>query len=104
MAARRYAPAREVSATTPETRELQSGLRASTARLASDDRLNGNLFFSASLTPGENELRHPLRRIPQGWGVVDITGGANDIYRSAWTADTITLVTAFSSSVRLEIW
>lgn len=46
---------------------------------------------------------HTLGRIPQGYILCDVSA-ATTIYRKAWTASTITLVTSSSATVSLWIF
>jgi hypothetical protein len=93
-----------VLATSRETQELQSSARATTQQLAKNARLNGSVVIEVELGAGGNTTRHPLGRIPQGWLIVDATGGVPAVYRQAWDEETISLVSSTDNTIKLEIW
>jgi hypothetical protein len=79
-------------------------LHDTTQDLANDIRINEREYHTASLVAGENTVRHHLGRIPQGWTIVDATGGVAAVYRQAWDANTISLVSSTDNTIKLEIW
>lgn len=50
------------------------------------------------------KVAHRLARQPQGWRVVDITGGALAVHRVSWDARFITLQNTNTCVVAIEVW
>jgi hypothetical protein len=83
---------------------MQAAVRASTQQLPKDLRLNSRQYIETTLAVGSNVIRHALRRLPQGWAIVDLVGGDWCFAREAWSADTITLLSTGIRTIKLEIW
>ena len=58
----------------------------------------------STISAGNNVIAHKLGRQPQGWQVVDATGGVPALYRYAWTPATITLTSSGTASITLRVW
>jgi hypothetical protein len=63
--------------------------------------IDGVQLTAISLTTGSNRINHTLGRQPLGWIVTDINAAVVP-YRTAWDANTITLVA--TGSVTVSIW
>lgn len=63
--------------------------------------IDGVQLTAISLTTGSNRINHTLGRQPLGWIVTDINAAVVP-YRTAWDANTITLVA--TGSVTLDLW
>lgn len=63
--------------------------------------IDGVQLTAISLTTGSNRINHTLGRQPLGWIVTDINAAVVP-YRTAWDANTITLVA--TGSVTIDLW
>lgn len=65
--------------------------------------IDGVQLTAISLATGSNRINHTLGRQPLGWIVTDINAAVVP-YRTAWDANTITLVATGSVTVNLWIY
>lgn len=84
-----------------EVTALQDNVALILQQVTKKALIDGVQLKDVSLTTGPNRINHKLSRQPEGWFVVD-TNAAVVPYRTAWDANTITLVA--TGSVTVSIW
>ena len=98
---------REVSqvASAAQTRR-DNEAQGATGQLLKQSQAAGLLrgeFGSATGTAAGTKISHNLKRQPEGWIVVDITGAAT-VFRSAWDTFSVTLTASADVAVRILIF
>lgn len=65
--------------------------------------VSGTLLGPTVITSTPSAIPHGLGRLPNGFFVAD-KDTLGDIYRTAWSSSTITLVTNSTGSVNIKLW
>ncbi|MES2359978.1 MAG: hypothetical protein V4529_16685 [Gemmatimonadota bacterium] len=102
-----FAPV-QFTPTTPDELARQgnalSGRVAGSLRpVLANPRLDSVTQSVSLVTLTNNVINHKLDRQPQGWAVLDDTGGGG-YRRVAWDAKTITIYSPSTCTVSLEVW
>ena len=96
------------TASNPLMVQLWQYLKEALEPLLADTRSVRSVLPSIVLTAATPKvINHmlilPVGTTPEGWEITDRTA-AGTIYRSAWTHQTITLVSSATMTVQLEVW
>lgn len=84
-----------------EVTALQDNLVLVVNQISKKTLIDGVHIKDVALVTGSNRINQTLGRQPEGWVVVDRDGTAT-VYRTAWDANTITLVS--SGTTTISIW